>query len=269
MNIQNDLVRINNNADTLAKLSDYELYKGFMTDVLVIQGAATIIPRYYWYDEFQGSSTNTAGSTNTFELVSGTGANATVTTNASSINGASGFGYAELTTGTTTTGKAVLSGGYGATNQNQMGQVNNDYYYRCEYKNVIINDLSDGTDTYKVFFGFQIDNTVSNAIYFTYTDAENSGVWNCTSHNNTTPETTSTATTVAADTEYDLAIEYYNQAAKFYLNGTLVATHTTQVPPAASIMYAPSAKILKSAGTTARIAYLDAMGLRINHENDL
>jgi len=245
------------------------LTKGFMTDALTVAGSTTIIPRYFWYDEFQGSQTNTTGSTFMFELASGTGANASATTNASTISGATGYGYAELTTGTTSTGKAVLSGGYGATNQNQMGKVDNDYYYRCEFKNVIINDLSDGSETYKIFIGFQIDNSVSNAIYFTYTDTENSGVWNCTSHNNVTPQTTSTVTTVAADTEYDLAIELYNQVAKFYLNGTLVATHSTQVPPAASIMYAPSAKILKSLGSLARIIYIDAAGLRITHENDL
>lgn len=254
---------------TVALTSNMSITKGFLTDALTINGSTTIIPRYYWYDEFQGASTAIAGSAFMMELVSGTGANASVASNAASLPGATGYGYVELTTGTTATGKAMLSGGFGATTQNQMGKVDDDFYYRCEFKNVILGDLSDGTETYKVFIGFQIDNTVSNAVYFTYTHSENSGVWNCTSHNATTPETTSTATTVAADTEYDFAIEVYNQTVKFYLNGTLVATHTTQVPPAASIMYAPSARILKSAGLTARVVYIDATGLRITHENDL
>jgi hypothetical protein len=249
--------------------SALSLTKGFMTDTLTVSGVTTIIPRYWWYDEFQGSNSNLAGTAYMFELVSGTAANASVAANAASITGATGYGYAEINTGTTTTGKAVLSGGYGATNQNQMGKIDNDYYYRCEFKNVIVNDLSDGTEAYKLFLGFQIDNVATNNVYFTYTHSENSGVWNCTSHNAATPETTSTGTTVAADTEYDLAIEIYNQTVKFYINGSLVATNTTHVPAATSTIYGPSAKILKSAGTTAKVVYLDAVGLRITHENDL
>lgn len=253
---------------TVALTSNMSITKGFMTDTETINGVSTIVPRHWWYDEFQGASTGTAGTTYMVELVTGTGANASAVANASTISGATGYGYAELNTGTTTTGKAVLSGGVGLTNQNQMGLIDNDYYYRSEYK-VILNDLSDGTETYKVTFGFFQDNTASNSVVFTYTHSENSGVWNCTSHNMATPETTSTATTVAADTQYKLGIEIYNQTVKFYLDGTLVATHTTQVPAAASVIYAPSGKILKSAGTTARIAYMDAAGLRITHENEL
>lgn len=253
---------------TAALTSNMSITKGFMTDTETINGVSTIVPRHWWYDEFQGASTGTAGTTYMVELVSGTAANASAVANASTISGATGYGYAELNTGTTTTGKAVLSGGVGLTNQNQMGLIDNDYYYRSEYK-VILNDFSDGTETYKVTFGFFQDNTASNSVVFTYTHSENSGVWNCTSHNMATPETTSTETTVAADTQYKLGIEIYNQTVKFYLDGTLVATHTTQVPAAASVIYAPSGKILKSAGTTARIAYMDAAGLRITHENEL
>ncbi len=243
--------------------------KGFMTDVLTVAGVSTIIPRYYNYDEFAGAATNSIGTVFGFELATGTGANAAAAANASSISGATGFGYAEVSTGTTTTGRGALFNGYGATNQNQLGKVDNDYYYRAEFKNVIFADLSDGTETYTFTGGFFIDNTVSNGVIITYTHSVNSGAFVCQSYNAATPETTNTGVTVAADTEYDLQVELYNQIAKFYINGTLVATHTTQVPPAAGIMYAPGLRMLKSAGSVARIAYADAMGLRINHENDL
>lgn len=242
--------------------------KGFMRDTLTIAGISTFIPRYIFYDEFTGATNNTTGSTFLSELASGSGANAAqfnLTTLPTGATAVDGMGYVE--TGTTTTGKAILAG-YGATNGNALGKVDNDYYYRCEFKNVIIEDLSDGTNTYKLWIGFGVDNANTNGCWFTYTDGENSGGWIATSYNATTPQTTN-LTTVNADTEYDLAVEVYNQVVKFYINGSLVATHSTQVPPAAGTMQNVIFKILKSAGGTTRRVFVDAIGLRVTHENDL
>lgn len=276
MNIQKDLVRINNNADTLATKADVRagggstvtLEKGFMEDTMTISGARTIVPRYNLFDDFIGNNNASVGGAYFNEMVTGTAADAKIYGVPYAITGATGWGYAEIKTGTTTTGKAVLQAN-NLTNQNFIGKVDSNYYFRLSFRNVIFNDLSDGTDTYKAQIGFAVDNVVTNSVIVTYTDSENSGAFICTSHLANTPENTNTAVTVTADTEYDIDIELYDNVAKFWINGTLVATHSTSVPAHAANMTAPQVRMLKSAGTTDRQLYVDAIKLRIVSEDNL
>lgn len=244
------------------------LGKGFMHDTMTVSGVKTIIPRYTWWDDFLGSNSAIVGSVFLMEFASGTGADASREGAPSGITGATGDGYGRAFTGTTTTGTAIFQIN-ALTNQNEVGDVDYDKYYRISFKNVIIPVVSDGTETYSIALGFGVNSTVNNSIVVTYTHSDNSGAFVCSSHAGTTPESTNTAVTVAANTEYNIDIEFYNGTVKFWINGTLVATHSTQVPADTGIMRAPFARILKSAGTTGRELFIDAIGLRITPENDL
>lgn len=247
------------------------LTKGFFEDVLTVAGVTTTLDRvsnHGFWDDFIGAPSTTVGTTHFNELITGSGSNASLATAASGITGQTGFGYAVIETGTATTGKAALSS-VGLTNINTIGFVNNDYYIRHRYQDVIINDLSDGTNTYTATFGIAVDNAVTNSVVFTYTHGTNSGNWVCLSHNGATAETTNTSVAVAADTEVDLDVELYNGVAKFYIDGTLVATHSTQVPAGGAVLHGSLAKILKSAGATSRQIFIGGGGVRVVHENNL
>lgn len=246
------------------------LTKGFMRDTLSVAGINTIIPRFIFFDEFIGApNPSTGGSAFLAEFASGTGANAALSGTSVAASGATGWGYGKVETGTTNTGKAMFQSTGIATNQNGIGKMDSNYYFRLRMNDIIFEDLSDGTETYTATLGFGIDNGVTNGAFFTYTHGTNSGAFVCLSHNGNTPQTTNTAVTVAADTEYDLDIEIYNNVTKFWINGTLVATNSTSSPNHGSTFNGILERMLKSAGTTNRIMYVGATGLRIVSESEL
>jgi hypothetical protein len=123
-----------------------------------------------------------------------------------------------------------------------------------EHRVRLYNGLSDGTDTYSVRIGAtnSSDGTAaSNEVCFTYTHSVNSGNWTAVSRDGGSETATNTAVAVANDTETVLKI-VCNQPANtcaFYINGNLVATHTTNLPYYST----PGVFIAKSVGTDARI----------------
>jgi len=125
--------------------------------------------------------------------------------------------------------------------------------------------LSDGSNTYTVYMGL-VDSTVGSApvdgVYLQYTDSVNSGQWQIKTSSNSTTTTTSTAT--AADTSWHRATLEINAAAssvQFFLDGTSLGTHTTNIPNATGRETVPGFLIAKSAGTTTRYIYMDYFSL--------
>jgi hypothetical protein len=242
--------------------SSVSLTQGFLHDTMTVSGVQTIIPKYKWWDDFLGSNSTTTGSAYLSELASGTSTDAARYGSPSSITGATGDGYGRATTGTTNTGVAAFQINT-LTNQNEMGLVDYTKKYRVSFKGIIIPTLSDGTETFSVTFGFALNSSVNNSIVVEYTHSDNSGQWVCRSHAGTTPEATNTSVAVSDNTEYNIDIEFYNGEAKFWINGNLVATHSTSVPANGGAMRGPMARIAKSNGTTAREFFIDAIGLGI------
>lgn len=258
----------NGNASWQSTGGSTTISKGFVDDTINASGTTSIIPRWNFYEDFLGNNNATAGSSFMNEMVSGAGANASRNSSPNSITGATGWGYAEIETGTTTTGVAMLQAS-NLTNANAEGKVDTNFYYRYSFRNVIFNDLSDGTETYTATIGFGQNSTPNNSITVSYTHSVNSGAFVCTSYTAATPETTNTGVTVAADTEYDIDIEFYDGIAKFWIDGTLVATHSTSVPINGVVLYAPFLRMVKSAGGTTRSMFVDAVVVRIVNENYL
>ena len=82
------------------------------------------------------------------------------------------------------------------------------------------------------FGGFQ-NGDPNNGIYFQYVDNVNSGQWQCITKASGTPTTTNTS--VAANTSFNnfsIVINAGGTSVGFYINGTLVATNTTNIPSA-------------------------------------
>lgn len=210
----------------------------------------TVSEQYqYWFDISGSTNANMYG-----PIPVGTGA---ATTRLSTAF-ASWMGGLEMTTGTTTTGMNYMHFGNSGVISPIAISTSNRYNYGVKLR---LEDLSDGTDTYHIMSGYSDHNndfaSAVDAICFTYTDATSSGQWVCHTRSNSTTTSTASGVTVAADTDYELTITVFNTEVKFYINGSLVATHTTNIPSGTARETSIANTIRKSAGTTSRKMYLE------------
>lgn len=162
------------------------------------------------------------------------------------------LGVSQTDTGTTATGRRTV-----ATTLNTLttglGRL------RCGFR-LAIEQLSTGGDTFTQYLGF-INNSGSGdhnaGAYFRYTHGVNGGRWEAvTASGGGSPTRTAVDTGVAADTLYsifEVEIAEDTSSAKFYINGVLVATISTNLPPTsttANFTFGFGWKIEKSVGTT-------------------
>lgn len=163
------------------------------------------------------------------------------------------LGISQSDTGTTATGRRIV--GCSGLNQLTTGLAR----YRIAVR-FALEQLSNGTDTFQVTLGF-INNTGAGdhtgGAYFRYSHGVNSGKWEAVTANGTgSPTRTAVDTGVTADTLYsifEVEIAEDSSSAKYYINGSLVATITTNLPPqgtATNQTFAYGWKIEKSVGTT-------------------
>lgn len=175
------------------------------------------------------------------------------------------FGTVTMSTGTNTNGGFIYRG---SGNPNQFGSS----IYRFETR-INIPTNSNGTETFQCLFGF-IDNVTgvnqTDGIYFLYdsqgvsTGSAASGNWQIVTTSNSVRTFTTTSTAIDNANFVNLRIDV-NAAAtevKFYVNGTLVGTHSTNIPSGASRITNNGIYIQKSAGTTARTMRADYIYLK-------
>jgi len=122
----------------------------------------------------------------------------------------------------------------------------------------ILNTLADGTNSYRVFLGFNSSPSANAGVTtrsagFFYSNA--TANWQAYTYNSSIGTTTDTgiaASTAAFNTF--LVRANGTSSVEFLINNVLVATHTTNIPSAA---VTPYFSILKTAGTTQRDFYID------------
>lgn len=187
---------------------------------------------------------------------SGTGATATGQATADAARP----GQIRLTTGTTTTGRSAI---HHVQNTVRLG----GGVWTIGW-GALPTTLSTGTDRYQLFIGL-IDNPAAanqaDAVYFLYdeggvsTGSAASANWQCVTTKGSVRTFTTTSVAVSTTTWADLEIRLNaaGTSVDFLINGTVVATHTTNIPTSASELCTPGAGILKSAGTNARTVDLD------------
>jgi hypothetical protein len=122
--------------------------------------------------------------------------------------------------------------------------------------------LSDGTDTYSIRLGFQDTATggvSTDGAYFEYLQTTSAN-WRFVTANNSTRTTTegSSPVAVASGSWITLRVDINADAteAKFYVNDTLIATTTTNIPGSGRA-FGYGVHILKSVGTAARTVDID------------
>jgi hypothetical protein len=225
---------------------------------LGIDSDGDIIPMVYWpvaqyvlYEEFFGGATGSV-------LVSlASGGNTTTVT---AIPGTDWQGLVTLSSAASASGRAGVGMLGSATVCNQMTfNSGTNYYFATKVR---IEDLSTAGERFRVRCGFgnrTDDQAHTDGAYFNYRDDESSGQWVATTIANSTSTGTVTASgvTVAADTDYILEIIGTTAELRYYINGTLVATHTSNIPSGTSRTFGIFNQMIKTVGTTARLVYLD------------
>lgn len=162
-------------------------------------------------------------------------------------------GVVQLSTGTTTTGRAVLG------NQNTTSII---YAGGGKIRFLVVAKivaLSDGTNTFTVRMGLNTDFTTdgTDSVMFRYSSALNGGEWQGVCR--AASAETALDTNVACDTNwhsFEFEINAAASSTEFFIDGASVGTVASNIPTATTTLL--PAQINKSAGTTARTMLVDA-----------
>jgi hypothetical protein len=189
---------------------------------------------------------------------SGTGA--TVGT-VSSISTAAHPGVYKLETGTDTTGSAFL----GTATTDCVSFASGDWIFEAV---VMIPTLSDGTDTFTVRVGF-LDSVTADGTdgsFVKYSHGVNSGEWQWNLLDNSSAVTWDGNVVVTAGTWHKIRVTVSNSttSAKLSLDGSTAVSlpNLTGQPTGATRKTGAYISIVKSAGTTSRLMYVDYVYLR-------
>lgn len=135
------------------------------------------------------------------------------------------IGISETDTGTTLTGRRTV-----ASQLNGILATTAKFRFGARHA---LNQLSTVTDTFTVYLGF-LNGTASgdptDGCFFRYTNGVNGGRWQAVTRRDATE--TATDTGISADTLYsifEIEISENGSNVYFYINGTLVATNTTNI----------------------------------------
>lgn len=206
-------------------------------------------------EDFTGSTS--AGNTNIGSASAGTGSGAGLDNTLATGNHQ---GLFKINTGTTTTGAGVVRHGVSALLTGGGEIVFDQLVY-------LGGPVSDGTDTYIVRAGLgtstaadSTDNT--NGLYFEHDIAQDTTKWVAVSAKSSTRTRTvgtggTAAITFAAWTHLRIIANAAGTSVVYQVNGTTIATITTNIPAAASEVFGFNVKIFKSAGTSDRACTVD------------
>lgn len=172
-----------------------------------------------------------------------TGTGASANTGGSDGTGLSNSVIA-LQTGTTTTGHAQFFDNTTSTWWQDKEFV--------EYRVRLVQNLGNATDTAKLQLGGY---TFIDGVYFLLDPGVNGGRWQCVTQSGTA---TATDSGISPDLNYHTFGIYYgaSNSIKFYIDHVLVATNTTNIP-SGTWSYGVAAEVLKRAGTTGMLVYVD------------
>ena len=198
---------------------------------------------------------------------SGTGATTTKSTTTAVPNQTvNQIGICQYQTGIITTGWASH------TNDNQGALAFSFGGGAWVYETFIeVETLSTLTEQFRFITGFATQASVINevnAIIFTYDSGglRNGTIaspnWQCVTSDNSTRTLTTTAVAVTTTwTKLRIEVNAAATSVTFYINGTLVATHTTNIPTFANSRFLiMKQQLVKSAGITNRSVYCDYLG---------
>lgn len=151
-------------------------------------------------------------------------------------------------------GNVAAYGAFYSRNIKIPTAVNGTYY--TEFTGFGISAINDGTDSINYLIGFSdtLNSATADSNAIAVVCNTTDSVWKCVTKSAGTATTTSTAVSVAANTPINIRIDANTTTVTFYINGTLVATHTTNIPTT-TLTFGVSTK--RTLGTNFRYAYLN------------
>jgi hypothetical protein len=204
-----------------------------------------LLARLEQIEHFTSAGAGLAGFTST---TSGTGASSAGTTAP-----AGRIGMLDLSTGTDTTGRSVIS-------SSTAGVLFGGGRHRMRCDAQVVN-ASDGTETFTVRVGYIDSSSAESAdgAFFRYTHSVNGGEWEAVTRSNGSETAADTNVTVSAGNYrvFEIEVNAAGTSVAFYIDGALVATNSTNIPTGAGRNTGHGIGIFKSAGTTARSVLLD------------
>lgn len=169
-------------------------------------------------------------------------------------------GIVRISTGTTATGRCNII----CNNLSSIifGGSSVEYTFEA-IANVIT--LSTGTQraTFQIGFYDTLNANSTDGAYFRYVDNVNSGKWQAVTVNNTTETSTDTGITAAAGTwvNFKIVMNGAGTSCAFSINGSVVATNTTNIPTSAGRELTFGVGAWASVGTTAKTMDVDLIRL--------
>ena len=215
----------------------------------------------YYFEEFMGGAGGATGVSYTNVVTAISGVGASCVSSATAPNRTNQQGVVLHTTGTTASGLAGYN--YGATTLYiGTGTISIETY-------ITIATLSTSAERFFTQFGYAVPSNwqnTPNAIFFSYDeggvqffDGQATPNFKCYTKGTAGTRTfTITTVPVVANQWYKLRIDINAAASSvaFYIDGNLVATHTTNIPAITTPMVLVS-QMIKTVGTTARTMYTD------------
>lgn len=156
-----------------------------------------------------------------------------------------------IQTNTATNGGGAISG--------NIGYVFSGWQRLSFAGNLRIVTLADGTNSYRIFCGFNssYDSTTapttrSAGLFYDNNNAN----WQAYTYNSSVGTITDTGVAAVADGSYNTFLTRINgtSSVQFFINNALVATHTTNIP---STNVCTTLALNKTAGTTSRTIFVD------------
>jgi hypothetical protein len=241
------------NANSIAKVTISELLKVYNREHLRKYA-------YVYNNEFINAVSTTTGGNDLVSTVSGAGAASNVNpTNANNI-----VGVNTLATGTTATGRTVIS-----TSGSSIRLGGGEWVYEAS---IYIPTLSNATERYQLIIGFFDTYTAANqvdGVYMLYdeggvsTGSSASANWQAVTANNSTRTfTTSTSAVNAASwNRIKVIVNPSASSVEFFINDISQGVTTTNIPNTAGRELGFGLGIIKSLGTTSRTVLVDYMNV--------
>lgn len=217
---------------------------------------------FYLFEDFLGDGDQNSFATGYGFMPNASGTGAVCSPTITYPNRTNQQGVIQLGSGTTATGSSNIRLGDNNAGTLYLGQG----IFTMQYF-VNIETLSDATNRFYSIIGANTGSNFANTngIFFIYDEGgvgnygTASANWKCITRSGTTTVTTTT-TPVTASQWYVLRIVVNANASsiEFFINGTSVATHTTNIPT----LVTPRVAHIKTVGTTNRNIFCDYMVVR-------
>jgi hypothetical protein len=209
------------------------------------------IYKMHW--EFLESSPANAGWT-----VTSSGAGAASATSTTGVDATEKcMGVVQSSSGTTATGRSSVMLDPAST---LFGSAELRLIHRFQ-----VDTLSTVTEAFTAYHGFTDVAAAGDQVdgaYFRYTDVGASPNWKCVTRSNSTETVTDSGVAAVTTFEkFEIVVNAAGTSVAFKINGTTVATHTTNIPTAANRFTGVGWKIEKSVGLTSRMVRADYVAL--------